>query len=297
MREMVRRSEIRIGPLTMNGSDSTLPITLGPPVIMGVLNVTPDSFSDGGNHFDIGSALEHARKMVSEGAQIIDIGGESTRPFADKVHIEEEIRRVIPVIEAVSDELDVVISIDTQRTEVARKALEAGASMINDVNGLREDGMEELVADSGATAVIMHMKGTPMDMQVAPTYSNVLNEIHDFLNDRVNRMLELGCKKDKLIIDPGIGFGKRVEDNLAIIKHLEHFLDIGCSILIGASRKSFIGKTLGLEVDQRYEGSIASAIIATQNGAAILRVHDVQGTKRALDLVRAIDVPENYMDR
>lgn len=288
MREMVRRSEIRIGPLNLNGSDVTPSITLGSPVIMGILNVTPDSFSDGGIFLDTRSALEHARKMVSEGARIIDIGGESTRPFADKVHIGEEIRRVIPVIEAVSDELDVVISIDTRHTGVARKALEAGASMINDVNGLREEGMEELVADSGATAVIMHMKGTPKDMQVSPTYGDVIADIHSFLSERVDTMVDKGHSKDKLIIDPGIGFGKRVGDNLAILKDLDRFSDIGCPILVGASRKSFIGAVLDVEVDERLEGSIASAVISYINGASILRVHDVKETRRALDLAAAI---------
>ncbi len=285
---MVRRSEIRIGPLNLNGSDVTPSITLGSPVIMGILNVTPDSFSDGGIFLDTRSALEHARKMVSEGARIIDIGGESTRPFADKVHIGEEIRRVIPVIEAVSDELDVVISIDTRHTGVARKALEAGASMINDVNGLREEGMEELVADSGATAVIMHMKGTPKDMQVSPTYGDVIADIHSFLSERVDTMVDKGHSKDKLIIDPGIGFGKRVGDNLAILKDLDRFSDIGCPILVGASRKSFIGAVLDVEVDERLEGSIASAVISYINGASILRVHDVKETRRALDLAAAI---------
>jgi dihydropteroate synthase len=258
------------------------------PAIMGILNVTPDSFSDGGLFIDPKKAVEHARTMVLDGAQIIDIGGESTRPFAEEVSLKEELRRVLPVVKALSEEVDVPISVDTRHPDVAIKALASGASVINDVNGLKEDGMEELVVETGATAVIMHMKGTPGDMQVDPSYDEVISEIHDFLSSRVERMTALGCEKDKLIIDPGIGFGKRVEDNLTIIRDLHRFGDIGCPILIGASRKSFIGKVLNLDVDMRLEGSITSAIMAYLNGASILRVHDVKETKRALDTAKSI---------
>lgn len=258
------------------------------PVIMGILNVTPDSFSDGNSFGTIDDAVSRAFQMVKEGAGIIDIGGESTRPFADPVSIEEEMKRTLPVIKKLAGRIEIPISIDTRHPEVAREALDRGASIVNDVNGLRAPGMGELVADRQASACIMHMKGEPRTMQVEPSYEDVLSEIHGFLKNRVEHMEGLGVDRQQLMIDPGIGFGKSVDDNLAIIRKLGRFLDIGCPILIGASRKSFIGKVLGLDVDQRLEGSIASAVVAYLNGASILRVHDVVETRRALDLVEAI---------
>jgi dihydropteroate synthase len=268
-------------------------IRLQPPVIMGIMNVTPDSFSDGGSYGDIDDAVRRASEMVMEGASIIDVGGESTRPFADPVPIEKEIRRTLPVVERLFNELDVPISIDTRHFEVAKAGIEAGASMVNDVNALRGPGMGELVLDTGVSAVVMHMKGTPKDMQVSPSYDDVLGEIHQFLKGRIDHLTEMGARKDRLIVDPGIGFGKRVGDNLMIIRELSHFSDIGCPVLVGASRKSFIGKVLDTEVTERLEGSLISAVMAAMSGASILRVHDVKETKRALDMLRAIQNPEN----
>ncbi|MBN1390617.1 MAG: dihydropteroate synthase [Candidatus Thermoplasmatota archaeon] len=263
------------------------------PLIMGVLNTTPDSFTDGGKYIDLENAVERAFQMVSQGADIIDIGGESTRPFADPVTIDIEIARTIPVIERIIDNIEVPISIDTRHTLVASRALEAGASMINDVYGLRETGMDRLVADSGATAIIMHMKGTPKDMQVSPGYNDVIGDIHGFLSGRVAHMQSLGVPKDRLIVDPGIGFGKRLEDNLSILRELGRFSDIGCPVLVGASRKSFIGQLLGSGPDDRIEGSLASALIAVKNGASMVRVHDVKETKRVLDIYRAVYIGQS----
>lgn len=269
-------------------------VDLEPPVIMGILNVTPDSFSDGGSHNSTDEAVKRAIEMIDQGAALIDIGGESTRPFAEPVSREEEIRRTIPVIEKLVDKVNIPISIDTRHTEVARLALEVGASIVNDVNGLREPGMDEFVVESGSSAVIMHMKGTPKDMQIAPGYEDVINDIHHFLLERVDHMVSIGARKDRLIIDPGIGFGKRVGDNLMILRELDRFSDIGCPILVGPSRKSFIGYILGSDVDDRLEGSLASAVIAAMNGASVLRVHDVKETKRALMITEAIGSPNDF---
>lgn len=287
---MQKRIDIETGTLEDLGIDFDPERyrSLEPPLIMGILNVTPDSFSDGGRFDNLNSAVDHAIRMVEEGADIIDVGGESTRPFADKVPVDDELKRVIPVISKLAETIDVPLSIDTRHTIVAREALKAGASMVNDVNGLRDPGMEDLVAETGVNAIMMHMKGTPKDMQVAPTYDDTIDEIHDFLLDRVETMISKGCRRDHLIIDPGIGFGKRVEDNLMILKDLHRYEDIGCPILVGASRKSFIGAVLGLDVDHRLEGSLASAVIAYMNGASILRVHDVKETRRSLDLAHAV---------
>lgn len=261
---------------------------LSSPLIMGIVNVTPDSFSDGGRFDTAEKAVEHAIDLVREGADIVDIGGESTRPFADPVTLDQEISRVLPVVERLSEKIPVPISIDTRHAEVAGKALNAGAAMVNDVNAFQEDGMEELLVETGAGSVIMHMKGKPKDMQVSPSYEDVIEEIHDFLEMRISTLVKRGYDSGKIFIDPGIGFGKRVEDNLRILKNLHLFEDLGCPLLVGASRKSFMGKVLDLEVDQRLEGSIASAVIAFMNGASVLRVHDVKETRKALDLTRAI---------
>ncbi len=263
-------------------------IGLEPPLIMGILNVTPDSFSDGGMHFDLEDAIHHALVMVEDGADIIDIGGESTRPFAETVTREEEIERTIPVIEALVDRIDVPISIDTSHVEVARSALDAGAVIVNDVNSLREDGMEEIVIERGVNAILMHMKGTPKNMQVDPTYDDVVEEVLNFLCERVDSFVGKGGNKNRLMVDPGIGFGKRLEDNLIILRDLDRFCDIGCPVVIGASRKSFIGKVLDLDVSERLEGSLGAAVVAYMNGASVLRVHDVKETRRILDLVKAI---------
>lgn len=269
---------------------------LEPPLIMGILNVTPDSFSDGGEYNGLDLAVERGFQMAREGADIIDIGGESTRPFADPVPIEDELGRTIPVVESLAGKLDIPISIDTRHVEVAEKALSCGASMINDVNGLLGEGMEELAIGSGATVVVMHMKGDPGNMQVKPHYDDVVDEVHHFFQQRVEHLTTLGMDRGRIWIDPGIGFGKRVWDNLLIIRELSRFKDIGCPILLGPSRKSFIGKVLGLEVEDRLEGSLASALIGVQNGASIVRVHDVASTGKALMIQKAVNFPDDHRD-
>ncbi len=262
-------------------------IDIPPFRVMGVLNVTPDSFSDGGKFLSVDRAVEHAKRMVEEGADIIDIGGESTRPFSSPVSVDEELRRVIPVLDEL-DDIKVPISIDTYKPKVAEEALKRGASIVNDIFGLRKEGMAEVIKDYDAAVVIMHMKGEPKNMQVNPTYEDVVGEIISFLRERIQFALSKGIEEDKIIIDPGIGFGKRVEDNLVIINNLRSFKSLGYPILIGTSRKSFIGKTLNLDVGERVEGTIASNIIALMNGANIFRVHDVRENLRALKMASAI---------
>ncbi len=262
-------------------------IEVTPFKVMGVLNVTPDSFSDGGKYLSAESAVEHARRMVEEGADIIDIGGESSRPFSSPISVEEELNRVIPVLDELGD-IKVPISIDTYKPEVAEEALKRGVSIVNDIFGLRREGMAKVIKDYDAAVVIMHMKGEPKNMQVNPTYENVIGEIISFLRKRIEFALSKGIEEDRIIIDPGIGFGKRVEDNLVIINNLKSFKSLGYPILIGTSRKSFIGKTLNLNVGERLEGTIASNVIALMNGAHIFRVHDVRENLRALKMAYAI---------
>lgn len=249
--------------------------------IMGILNVTPDSFYDGGKYFDLEKAIERAKKMEKEGADIIDIGGESTRPFSKRISIEEEIKRVIPVIEALNGEIKIPISIDTYKPEVAEKAIEKGAKMINDVMALR-NGIEKVVKEHDIPVVIMHMKGKPETMQINPYYEDVMDEIIEFLEKRIKFAVKNGINEDNIITDPGIGFGKRHEDNIKIISHLYELKSLGHPILIGVSRKSFIGNILKLPPEERLEGSIAAGIIAIANGADIIRCHDVKETKRAI---------------
>jgi len=259
-----------------------------PPVkIMGILNVTPDSFSDGGKYISVDRAVERAREMVKEGADIIDIGGESSRPFSEPVSEEEEMRRVLPVIEELQ-ELKVPISIDTYKPRVAQEALKRGVSIVNDIYGLRKDGMAEVVRDYDAAVVIMHMKGEPKNMQLNPNYEDTIGEIAKFLRERVKFTLSKGIKEEKIIIDPGIGFGKRVEDNLRILKYLDSFKSLGFPILLGASRKSYMGKLLNLPVEERLESTIASDVIAVLNGASIIRVHDVKENLRAIRMEEKI---------
>lgn len=255
--------------------------------IMGILNVTPDSFYNGGKYFNMENAIEHAREMEKHGADIIDIGGESSRPFSKRIDEKEEMKRVLPVIEALSNETNVPISIDTYKPKVAEAAIQAGAAMINDIMALR-NGMENVAREYDVPVVLMHMKGTPETMQINPYYEDVTAEIMKFLDERIKFALENGIDEDKIIIDPGIGFGKRQEDNLRIISHLAEFKSLGMPILIGASRKSFIGNILNLPPEERLEGSIASAIVAILNGANIIRCHDVLATKRAATVADAI---------
>lgn len=256
--------------------------------VMGILNVTPDSFSDKGRFFDKDEAVEHGLGMARDGADIIDVGGESTRPGADDISIEEEISRVIPVIEGISKSAKVTISIDTRKSNVAYEALECGASIVNDVSGLRYDPeMGAVVAKNGAGCIVMHMKGTPRDMQSKAVYENLIQEIIDSLKESIRIAGRAGVKEDKIIVDPGIGFGKTVEHNLEILNRLTEFKTLGRPICIGTSRKSFIGKVLGLDnpID-RLVGTIASSAIAIIKGADIIRVHDV---KEAVQVARLAD--------
>jgi dihydropteroate synthase len=261
-------------------------------LVMGILNVTPDSFFDGGQFFHLESALGHARRLIREGADILDIGGESSRPGAQPVPEEEELRRVVPVIRAIRQESAVPISVDTYKAAVAEAALEAGANIVNDISALRFDSrMVEVVARAGVPVVLMHMRGEPRTMQQNPVYADVVREIKEFFAERIAFARAHGI--EKILIDPGIGFGKTVEHNLEILRRLGEFRELGCPILIGVSRKSFIGRLCGtaenpLPPSERLEGTIASNVIAVLNGAQIVRVHDVAAHKRALAIVDAI---------
>lgn len=250
--------------------------------IMGVLNVTPDSFSDGGAYQDVNTAITHAKNMVADGATIIDIGGESSRPRAESVSEDVELDRVLPVIHAlVSEKLDVPISIDTTKASVAQYALEAGAHIINDITALHGDNaMAQVAADMEAGVILMHMKGTPRTMQETPHYQDVIKEIYEALENWITKAIQKGIHPDRIIVDPGIGFGKTTEQNILILKHLNDFKRLNKPILIGTSRKSFIGNLLDLPVTQRLEGSLATVCWAITKGVNIVRVHDVKATAR-----------------
>jgi dihydropteroate synthase len=256
---------------------------------MGILNITPDSFYDGGKHNKEEQAIEHAMTMIEEGADIIDVGGESTRPNAEPVSIDEELQRIVPVIEKIRARSDVFISIDTYKAKVAHEGCSAGADIINDISGLAFDvDMAPLAGRLGKHVVIMHIKGTPKDMQKDPHYDDVISEISDFFRRQMEVARQSGIAEDHIILDPGIGFGKRVEDNLKIIKMLGEFKKLGRLLLIGTSMKSFIGYITDSPVEERSEGSLASTVVSVMNGADILRVHDVKKTRRVVKLVRAI---------
>ena len=256
--------------------------------IMGVVNVTPDSFSDGGKFYEQDIAIKHALRLAEEGADIIDVGGESSRPGSSSVPADEEWRRVEPVIKALERETDVPISIDTMKPEVAWKAIEAGAIMVNDVSGLRNKEMVELVAREHVAVTIMHMLGEPKTMQENPVYRDVVKEVREYLRGQMQVAMDAGIAKDSIVIDPGIGFGKTVEHNLELINHVSDFTELGRPVLIGASRKSFIGAIARADVTDRLEGSLAAAVMAVVRGARILRVHDVKQTLRALKVAEAI---------
>jgi dihydropteroate synthase len=259
------------------------------PLLMGVLNVTPDSFFDGGKSFSREKAVLHGLEMVEEGADIIDVGGESTRPSSEPVSLEDELERVIPVISEIRATSDVFLSVDTYKSEVARQALAAGADMVNDISGLTFDrGMVDRVRDSGAYVVIMHIKGTPRDMQKAPHYNDVIAEIRAFFDRQVGFARSRGVSEERIILDPGIGFGKRRQDNLKIIKKLRVFRETGRPLLIGTSMKAFIGKVTDTPLNERTEGTLASVALCAWNGADIIRVHDVKGAVRVVKLVDAV---------
>ncbi len=257
--------------------------------IMGVINVTPDSFSDGGRFLDADTAAAHGARLAAEGADILDIGGESTRPGAKSITAAEENRRVLPVIERLRANSSIPISIDTVKSEVARAALEAGADIVNDVSALRADpAMAALVAREGVPVVLMHMQGTPQTMQQNPSYENVVEEVADFLKQQAEKASAVGIAADNVVIDPGIGFGKNLDHNLALLRGLPSLAALGFPLLVGASRKAFIGRILDLGPDERLEGSLAAAVAAALGGANIVRVHDVKQAARALRVADAL---------
>jgi dihydropteroate synthase len=268
-------------------SGKTLDLTS--PAVMGILNVTPDSFSDGGLFLSIDKALIHARRMAKAGASIIDVGGESTRPGATAVSADEELSRVIPIVEALKSEINVIISIDTSKPEVMSEAVRTGAGLINDVRALREPGALTAARAANVPICLMHMQGEPRSMQAAPQYADVVVEVNEFLSKRVNACLKAGISANNLIIDPGFGFGKTLSNNLTLLNHLDHFLDFDLPLMVGLSRKSMIGALTDRPVDQRISGSVAAAVIAAGRGAHIFRVHDVEQTVDALKINSAVN--------
>lgn len=278
----------KFGPATFDFSQR--------PYIMGILNVTPDSFSDGGLYANPESAIQRGLQMLTEGADIIDIGGESTRPGSERVSTDEELRRVMPVIEGLLERKpDAIISIDTYKSVVAKWALRSGAVIVNDISALRFDGkMIEIVQEYGASVILMHMKGEPRTMQEAPYYDNVVTEVKSFLEERINFVSRHGV--EQIVVDPGIGFGKRVQDNLEILRSISEFTELGYPLLVGASRKSFLGTILNLPVGERLSGSLAAAAIAVFNGAAIIRTHDIAATKDAVQTAYAIKQGATYQE-
>ena len=257
----------------------------GMPLVMGILNVTPDSFSDGGLFVETSEIEKQVVAMLESGVDIIDVGGESTRPGADKVELSVELERVLPVIEWIKARFDVPISIDTYKTDVMRHAVEAGAELVNDVNALQADGAVDFVAQSGVTACLMHIKGLPKSMQVAPAYEDVLLEVQTFLQTRADACLAAGIAKEKIILDPGFGFGKTLEHNTTLFTEMSELVDMGYPLLVGVSRKRMIGDILDVAVDKRANGSVAAAILAGMKGAKIVRVHDVLETVEACKVI------------
>ncbi len=258
-------------------------------LVMGVLNITPDSFYDGGRFYRFNDAVAQALMMADEGADIIDVGGESTRPFSKPLPVDEELKRVIPVIETLSAEIDLPISIDTYKSEVAIQALEAGAAMVNDISAMRFDpAIGSIVAAAGVPIVLMHMKGTPRDMQSNPTYKDLLGEIMEFLQWAADKAVSMGIQRELIIIDPGIGFGKSFDDNLVILRDLGRFSSLGYPILVGTSNKSFIGHVLGSPVESRDTGTLATIAAAVMNGAHIIRAHNVRTAKETVTIIDAI---------
>ncbi|WP_426007836.1 dihydropteroate synthase [Aeromonas salmonicida] len=259
-----------------------LSLSLERPHVMGILNVTPDSFSDGGNFNQIERAMAHARQMVSDGATLIDIGGESTRPGAPDVHEQEELDRVIPMVERLVAELDVMISLDTSKAAVMREGCKAGAHLINDVRALLEPGALAVAAEADVPVCLMHMQGQPRTMQAEPHYDDLLGEVRAFFDERIAACLAAGIRRQQLLLDPGYGFGKTLAHNYQLLAQQSKLLDYQLPLLVGMSRKSMIGNLLGRRVDDRLAGSLACALIGMQHGARIIRVHDVRETMDAL---------------
>ena len=263
-------------------------MTRARPLVMGVLNVTPDSFSDGGRYLETEAAVAHGLRLAQEGADVVDVGGESTRPGAGPVAEQEELNRVLPVVERLAAELRVPLSIDTSKAEVARRAIEAGAGFLNDVTALAGDpGMAEVAAASGVDVCLMHMRGTPRTMQEDPRYGDVVAEVAAFLEQRLQFATGRGIAEERIWLDPGVGFGKALEHNLELLRRLDEIVALGRPVLVGASRKRFIGALTGKPEDQRLGGSLAAALIAMERGAAMLRVHDVAATRDAVDVFSA----------
>ena len=276
----VQRTKTRVGSLTF-GPD---------PVLMGVLNVTPDSFSDGGEFFNVEPAVVQAEKMFDEAAQVIDVGGESTRPGSDPVSPEEELRRVLPVIQGIlSARPDSIVSIDTYRSSIAEAALDAGARAVNDVTALGDPRMAGLMAERGCPIILMHMLGEPKSMQQHPHYEDVVREVRDFLAERAQQAIRAGVELENIILDPGIGFGKTPEHNLKLLKRLDSLVELGFPVLVGVSRKSFLGKITGSEDPKsRLFGTVAANVLAYERGASLFRVHDVRANKEALAVAATI---------
>jgi dihydropteroate synthase len=264
------------------------PLDLSNPQVMGILNVTPDSFSDGGQFIAPDAALIQAKQMVADGAAIIDVGGESTRPGADIISIEEEISRVVPVIEAIQAEIDIPISIDTSKPEVMRAAIDAGVGLINDVQALQVDGALQAAVELDVPVCLMHAQGTPQTMQDNPQYDAVVSEVTKFLVERVAVCEQAGISRDKLIIDPGFGFGKRAKHNLLLMKHLDVLVQQGLPVLIGVSRKSMISKLLNVSIEERLAASLALSALAVWQGAKIIRSHDVRETVHAIMMINHV---------
>lgn len=256
--------------------------------LVGILNVTPDSFSDGGKFFNMEAAVNHAQQMVEDGADILDIGGESTRPGSETVSIEEEIKRVIPVIEKITSKLSVPISIDTSKPEVAQKAIDAGAAMVNDVTGLRNEKLRQFVARKNIPIIIMHMQGEPRTMQENPVYEDVVSDVYNHLKNKAEAVINDGLSPENVYIDIGIGFGKTLEHNLELIKRMAEFKSMGYPVVYGPSRKSFIGNILDLPVEERLEGTSAAVAMGIANGVSIIRVHDVKEMKRVASVTERI---------
>ena len=264
-------------------------LKLDVPRVMGIVNTTPDSFSDGGDHFDAEAAIAHGLQLAEEGAAILDVGGESTRPGADEVSIDEELRRTIPVIEALAQQVKIPISIDTSKPEVMRAAVAAGAGMVNDVYGLRREGALDAAAELGVPVVLMHMQGEPRSMQSAPRYDDVVGEVHRFLAERVFAAEMAGIARKNIVVDPGFGFGKTAQHNLQLLAQLQRFTELGVPVLAGLSRKKTIGELTGREDPrERIFGSVAAHLVAAQRGAMLLRVHDVAATVDALKVWNAV---------
>jgi len=255
------------------------------PLVMGILNITPDSFSDGGKYLDFSDALKRAHAMIEEGVDIIDIGGESTRPGSDPVSIDEELKRIIPIIEALKRDSDIAISVDTYKPEVMKEVIDMDVAMINDVYALTQPGAIDVIKKSKVGICLMHMQGTPKTMQINPTYKNVVSEVQSFLKGRAEMLISEGIDQSRIILDPGFGFGKTFEHNIEMLKKLESFQSLKFPLLVGLSRKSFIRKILNGEHDDHLSGSISAAIFSVLKGAKILRVHDVKETLSALKII------------